>query len=74
MSDRIDASHNAEIIEKDTEDPEDINDMIAFLLPGKTFPEDSAIFGVFGNRNILNGWVGTAYHESFSTLTDILKK
>eukprot|EP00605_Chrysophyceae_sp_TOSAG23-4_P001902 GSChrysophyteH1.ASY1.ANO1.2100.1 assembled CDS len=46
-----------EKVEKDTDDVEDIPNVLEFLLPPGTVPESCATFGVMYNKRVLDGWV-----------------
>lgn len=44
-------------MEKDTEDREDIPNLLEFLLPSKEVLDTATSFGIHYNRSIFNGWV-----------------
>ncbi len=46
-----------EKVEKDTDEIEDITDVLGFLIPSGTLPESCATFGVMYNKKVLDGWV-----------------
>ncbi len=46
-----------EIVEQDTQDSEEIPNLLEFLLPNGTLPDNCSMFGVNYNKKIFNGWV-----------------
>ncbi len=44
-------------VEKDTDDIEDITNLVEYLLPSQSILNEASSFGVHYNRNIFNGWV-----------------
>ena len=46
-----------ETVEKDTEEREDITDLVSFLMPDADVMEHALNFGMFYNKRIFNGWV-----------------
>ena len=54
----IEASVDPDPVEKDTDESEEITNVMEFLIPHGTLPENYSKFGMFMNRKVLEGWLG----------------
>lgn len=56
MADQV-LSNVIEVVEKDTEEREDIVDLVSFIMPSSDVMDSAVNFGMFYNKKVFNGWV-----------------